>query len=95
MIYAVTEWFDNQSHRYFFDSTKVDFSNQFESAYLSLLERAAKTKSKWVEVQNDLAALASIEERFSSYQDGSVGWKRLTTKPPCQVDVEVNLTITG
>jgi hypothetical protein len=95
MIYAVTEWYDNSNQRYFFDTSKVDRTKPFELAYLALLERAATSKSRWVEVQNDVAMMSAIEERFGSYQDGSVGWKRLTTRPPCQVDVEVTLTMAG
>ncbi len=95
MIYAITEWYDNSSQHFFFDSSKVDKTNSFEIAYLTLLERAVASKSKWIEVQNDTATLTAIKERFGSYQNDSPSWKRLTINPPCQADVEVTLTMTG
>lgn len=89
MIYAVTEWYEDHADRFFFDASKVDKNNPFESSYLSALQRAAARTDRALDLTQD----PSIMDRFGDYQNGTEGWKRLTTTPPCWVDVEVQLVM--
>lgn len=86
MIYLVHEFYDNREEDYFFDLSKVRPQNAFEREYLRVVQLAAQSKDA-VDCTKNLA----IRPRFSSYQDDSRGWNRLTIKPPCQVDAEAIL----
>jgi hypothetical protein len=87
MIFAVTEWFDNQSTRFYFDSSRVNHNQPFEMAYLVALHRAANNADRTL----DVSRLAAISARYDTYQDGMSCWESLKAHPPCQVDEEVEL----
>ena len=86
MIYAVTEWSNQNEHNFFlFDGNKIDPSKPFEAAYLQLLERAAASSSKDVQTGNAWNTLKGLFESgqhialrdFDGY-DHLVGGKTLT-----------------
>lgn len=91
MIYGVTEWCDNDSEHFYFDTDKVNRAERFEVAYLAVLERAAQSPGKTVDLTQD----TSIADRFDEYQNGMPKWKRLLAEPPCKVDTEVTLVLSG
>jgi hypothetical protein len=91
MIYLVKEWYDSDCGLHYFDDSKVDPSKPFEVAYLKLLQKAAQSSHQWHEPNR--AELATIDDRFGTYQDGSPEWERLCTHPPCHVDIQVTLTM--
>jgi hypothetical protein len=91
MIYLVKEWYDSDCSIHYFDDSKVDPNKPFEVAYLKLLQKAAKASNQWHEPNP--SELATIDDRFGTYQDGMPEWECLCTHPPCQVDIQVTLTM--
>ena len=88
MIYAVTEWCNQNEHNFFlFDENKVDPSRPFEVAYLKLLEQAAASSSK--DVQTGLPGV--LQERCGNYQDTMPCWEALHATLPCQIDAIVTV----
>ncbi len=90
MIYAVTERYDNNSERFFFDGDKVDRNQAFESAYLDALVRAVNMPDRTLLL---VGARGPIEARFGEYQNGTSCWEHLLVRPPCRVDAELTLVM--
>ena len=95
MIIVIKEIWDAAYEFYYFDTDKIDGSIEFEKNfyYLCMLavNRADKTFSVPKLAKQYPKIWDEIQERFSSYQDGTGNWNRLTTKPPCFVDDEITL----
>lgn len=86
MIVHVTEWYDNDSHTYFFDTSRVNREIPFEAAFADLLENNINKT-----VDDPVVAYPDIEARFAEYQDSMRCWERLKCRPPCKVDGECTL----
>jgi hypothetical protein len=94
MIFHVSEWYDNDCNQFFFDSSKVDPLNKFETAYSSLLLKASGLEHPYSAYKNP-SLMKSIHDRFGKYSDNMKCWNNLLTKPPCMVDVSVSIVMSS